>query len=445
MPETKVDQMKTGSATAPEFSQSPILEQSLREQGERATERSKYRSLAQKLFREGKVTGIDMAIEEAMGMNILIDQKVEEGVSMSDAVKQVSMLPEFKLKGLRNIQKEEYVRAKALQFAHALEENKFLKAKVLRKLPQFEVDDATVEVYQDAVKTAINQHAGDLVREKDGKNFRRIVSGFAGDIQRGRMQVTDEEIRAPEIQNPIREDLVESFRYHTPFTPDKFAQRRDKLVGMGIVDGAEINALPEIQQIARQKLTDSFSYHTPFTPGTFVEERDALVKIGIVSAEEVNSIPQIQETARQRMIDSFRYHTPYTPETFAQERDALVKAGVVKEADMNKLPEIQEEAQKKLIASFEYHTPFTPNRFAEERDALIKIGIVKTEDISKVPEIQAEARKKLVASYRYHTPYTPESFAKERDALIALGIVDIETVETWIREANLASAASVTV
>ncbi|PIY65853.1 hypothetical protein COY91_01820, partial [Candidatus Shapirobacteria bacterium CG_4_10_14_0_8_um_filter_39_15] len=188
-----------------------------------------------------------MAMEEAIRMDTLIDQKVEDGVFMTDAVKQVSALSEFKLKGLRNIQKEEYVRAKTLQFAHALEENQFLKAKVLRKLPQFEVDDATVEMYQDGVKSAINQRAGNLVALKDGDNFRKVVRGFGDDIQRDRMQVDDEALKAPEIQGPIQKDLVASFKYHNTISPEAFAKDRDRLVKMGIVDAGEINKLPEIQ------------------------------------------------------------------------------------------------------------------------------------------------------------------------------------------------------
>lgn len=444
MPEAPLGgQIRVGQS-APEQAKSSISDQAVREQDERATERNKYRSLAQKLFGKGKVTGVDIAMEEAMRMNPLIDQEVESGATMEDAVKKVSALPEFKLKGRTNIQKEEYVRARVLQFAHALEENKFLKAKVLRVIPLLEVLDDRVEMYQDAVKSAINQRAGDLVKQKDGNNFRRIVRGFGGDVQRDRMQVTDEELKTPEIQDPIRRDLVESFRYHTPFTPDKFAKERDKLVAMGIVEGAEINRLPEIKQIARDRLVGSFNYHVPFTPDTFVKERDALVKIGIMSAEVANQIPEIQEIAKQKIISSFRYHTPFTPDKFAQERDALVKAGVVNLADINQLPEIQTEAKAKLIASFRYHTPFTPNRFAEERDALIKLGIVKAADVNQLPEIQEEARKKLVASYKYHTPYTPQSFARERDALIALGLVDAKTVDVWLQEATASSESLVT-
>jgi|GEM_PF-2972457 len=366
----------------PKLSQSPILEQSLREQDERAGERNKYRSLAQKLFGQEKVIGIDMAMEEAMRMDTLIDQEVEEGETMSDAVKSASALPEFRLKGLRNIQKEEYLRAKALQFAHALEENKFLKAKILRKLPQFEVDDATVEMYQEAVTSAVNQRAGDLVTQKDGGNFRKVVRGFGDDIQRDRMKVTDEELKAPEIQAPIQKDLVVSFKWHNTISPKAFAKDRDRLVKMGIVDTTEINELPEIQLVARDRLVKSFIWHNVISPDSFAKDRDGLVEIGVVKAIEINQLPEIQDAAKRYLIASFEYHNIIDPKAFAKERDRLAAVGVIDVASFNQINEIRKKAKRVLVASFEYHNTIDPKAFAKDRKAFIDLGIVSEDTVN---------------------------------------------------------------
>lgn len=315
---------------------SPLLDQSLREQDERAGERNKYRTLAQKLFGQEKVSGVDMAMEEAMKMNSLIDQEVEKGTKMDEAVKTVSTLPEFKLKGLRNIKKEEYVRAKTLQFAHALEENKFLKAKVLRKLPQTEVDDATVEIYQNAVTSAINQRAGDLVNQKDGENFRKVIRGFGNDIQRERIQVTDEALKTPEIQGPIQKDLVGSFKWHNTISPESFAKERDRLVKMGIVDSTEINQLPEIQQVAKDRLVESFKWHNTIDPNSFAKERDSFVALGVADKAEINGLAEIQKAAKEYLIASYNWHNTISPEGFTKDRDAFVSLGIVKEETVNR-------------------------------------------------------------------------------------------------------------
>lgn len=444
MPETPpLNQIRVGQASA-EQGKSLILDQSIREQDERAGERNKYRTLAQKLFGKEKVAGVDMAMEEAMRMDTLIDGEVEKGTKVEEAVKDVSALPEFRLKGLRNIQKEEYVRAKTLQFAHALEENKLLKAKVLRKLPQLEVDDTTVEMYQDAVKSVINTRAGDLATQKDGEGFRKVIRGFGDDIQRDRMAVTDEVLKAPEIQGPIQKDLVASFKRHNTISPEAFAKDRDRLVEMGVVDVVEINQLPEIQQVAKDRLIESFMWHNIISPEAFAKDRDGLVGIGLVKAEDVNLLPEIQQAANQKLVESFKWHNTISPEVFAKERDSLAAIGVIDVSKVNQLDEIRQEARQRLIGSFRWHNTIDPKAFAKERDAFVALGVADLAEINNLGKIQQAAKEYLIASYRWHNIISPEGFAKDKGAFIALGIVNENTVNSWLQDLNSSSVSTST-
>jgi hypothetical protein len=433
MPETPVDQIRVGiGGTEP--AKSPILDQSLREQDERAGERNKYRTLAQKLFGQGKVSGIDMAMEEAMKMDSLIDQEVSKGSSMSDAVQAVSHLPEFQLKGLRLIKQEEFVRAKALQFGHALEENKFLKAKVLRELPLLEVDGQTQDMFKQAVSDVVHGRAKDLAVQKEGGNFVKLVHGFRGDMtQDGIKQIPQDALHAPEIQGPIQKELIASLNYHS-VTVEDFGRDRDKYATLGIVSAAEINKLPEIQKLAKDRLVASLNYHSVAVED-FGVDRDKYVSLGIVSAAEINAFPEIQAIAKGRLVESFRYHSVDFA-AFGDYRDKFVKLGIVDATTANKLPEIQKIAKERLIGSLRYHSVAVED-FGKDRDAIAKLGVVSAAEINRLPEIQQLARERILQSLQYHT-VDLEAFNADRMKYVNLGVVDLKTINSWPEVQKLA-------
>lgn len=422
---------KFGSANASaEFQkviQGDIRQQFQEEQADRAGERNKYRTLSEKMFGKGKVTNIDMAMEEAIQMDSLIDQEVQKGSSMPDAVKAVTHLPEFQLKGLRLIKQEEFVRAKALQFGHALEENKFLKAKVLRELPLLEVDDQTQEMYKQAVSDAVHGRAKDLAMQKDGGSFIKLVHGFRGDMtQEGIKQIPQEALHAPEIQGHIQKELIASLNYHSA-TVEKFGRDRDRYASLGIVNAAEINKLPEIQKLAKDRLVASLSYHSA-TVEDFGLDRDKYISLGIISAAEVNALPEIQTIAKDRLIESFRYHSADFA-AFGVYRDKFVKLGIIDAETANKLPEIQRIAKERLIESLRYYSAAVED-FGKDRDALASLGVVNAAEVNRLPEIQQLAKERILQSLQYYTADL-EAFNKDRMKYVELGIVDLRTINSW--------------
>ncbi|PIT89525.1 hypothetical protein COU23_03410, partial [Candidatus Kuenenbacteria bacterium CG10_big_fil_rev_8_21_14_0_10_36_11] len=248
------------------FKQQPNLEDAqaqtpqTREQFEqerdiRAEERSRYRTIWQKILGREKIGEMDIAVEEALRMDAEIETMMQEGkvASTTEAVEVIEKEGKFGLKGQERIGKEEWARFRTLQFGGALEKNDFGKASeiVYQAGQEKKVDDENRQILKETIAPLITQKIAELIQAKDGRNFVRAFYEL-GCLQPITAEgLSQENLQSPEIQGAIKENLISWMRTD----PEYFAKYRDKWANTGFVENKEaLNTLPEIQQIAKEKL-----------------------------------------------------------------------------------------------------------------------------------------------------------------------------------------------
>lgn len=229
-----------------------------KEQDIRAEERNKYRTIGEKIFFENKVSGMDMAIEQAIKMDEeaqkLIDS--DEAANFPDAIEILNKKDEFALKDKTIIKKEEFVRPKVLQFTKYLEENKFLEAfgASIISSGKFRGDQETLCIRNEAIMPLINQKLSELITNKDGKNFVEAFHYFSiiknGINRENIAQVPDDLLKSPEIVGAVKEHLIKWMKDNPSF----YAHWRDIFSPLGIISADEMNNSPEIQKILKEKL-----------------------------------------------------------------------------------------------------------------------------------------------------------------------------------------------
>ena len=411
------------------FKQQPNLEDAqaqtpqTREQFEqerdiRAEERSRYRTIWQKILGREKIGEMDIAVEEALRMDAEIETMMQEGkvASTTEAVEVIEKEGKFGLKGQERIGKEEWARFRTLQFGGALEENDFGKASeiVYQAGQEKKVDDENRQILEETIAPLITQKVAELIQAKDGRNFVRAF------YELGRLQpitaegLSQENLQSPEIQGAIKENLISWMRTD----PEYFAKYRDKWANNGFVENKEaLNTLPEIQQIAKEELISWMN----IDPEYFAKYRNKWEQSGIINGSEMNMLQEVQNIAKDKLIDWMRTD----PEYFAKYRDKWAQAGIIDAEALSSLPEIQGIAKEKLISWMRTD----PKYFAKYRDLWGNAGIIEVDEMNTLEEIQKIAREKLLSWNRIDSRY----FAKYRDIWAGLGIINAEEANGWIK------------
>lgn len=235
------------------------------EQDVRAEERNKYRTLGQKIFLKDRVSGMDMAIEQAMKMDEEAKKLISSGEAtiFTDAIEILNGKDEFALKGKDLIKKEEYIRPKILQFIKHLDKNEFLEAFGVSIVTsnRFRGDRDTLRIRNEAIKPLINQKLSELITNKDGKNLIEAFHYFSI-IMKGRInreniaQIPDDLLKSPEIVEEVKKSLIHWMKDN----PSTYALWRDKWSSIGVIDANGMNNSPEIQKVLREKLNSLKKY-----------------------------------------------------------------------------------------------------------------------------------------------------------------------------------------
>lgn len=365
------------------------MEKFERERTFRTEERNSYRTVWQKMFGREKTSAMDVAIEEALRMDIAIEKELKEGraETIEDALNNVDQLPEFQLKGTERVEKEEYGKAKTLQVGKAITKNEFYKAvSILHKEQSRKgVDKETAQIMDERTTALVKEHTANLAQAKDGKNFVSAIYWFASRLESGDLPA--EAVKSPEIAGAIREHAISWF--HSFYNePANFAKELEKFSQLGLLNKEEVVQTPEIQQFAKEKATSWFEtfYNDP---KTFARIRDGFVELGIVTAVEINNLTKIQEYAKEKSASWFE--TFYNdPKTFARMWTDFEQLGILSLEQIRTLPRVRETAKAKLLGHLralgyrDYKTLL--GQYAE-------LGIVEADEMEAMPEVMERRGK----------------------------------------------------
>ncbi len=275
----------------------------------RAEERNKNRTLRDKLTFKNKVTGLEMAEEEARKMGEEAEKlaQSEEASTLSEAIETLNTKEEFSLKGKERIEKEEYARAKALKVVEKLEAGDFEKAFHLldsSSMMATRYDEETRRLIREYVAPLIRARAIEDLKNKNGDDFLKLLEQLGNRMGPYSLKAEDlkeippDVLKSPEIVAKVRDYLVESFKSE----PHVFDRVLERYVGLGFVTKEEIVRLPQIEEAARTRLmrcplqqevyTDSPGSQLKklFQEPTFNLLKKRFTELGILSEAEIEQI-----------------------------------------------------------------------------------------------------------------------------------------------------------
>lgn len=289
---------------------------------DRAREQNSYRTLWKKIFGIEKTGAMDIAMEEAMKMDKKIEWMMQEGKakSISEAVEIASQQNEFEPKTKDKTEKEEFLRPFILEIGKFIESNHFSVASMI----EYDVgclkgvDDEMRQMLKEVISPLIDKKIIECIKSKDGKSFLEAfmtykhekIDKIKKDNNINELGLSEEELRAPEIVNAVKERLIDSFERFCimripnrrmlefivedkkQFGIDNFVIFRDEMVKTGIVSKEEINGLEKIKNRAKILLVNTLRH---YGIAYFEVRRDQMIEAGIVSGEEAENWPEIIE------------------------------------------------------------------------------------------------------------------------------------------------------
>lgn len=284
-------------------------------QNARAKERNKNRTLLEKMAFKGRVSGLDIAKEEADEMGGEAEELLKNGdvSTLSEAVEELNAKEKYLLKDKEQIRKEEYVRAKALKVIEKMEAGELDKAfELLSKgsLMAVDYDEETKRMIGEYVTPFVRIRAVEDIKNKNVDDLIELLSGrlstYSPNVRENIPFITADDLneisinilKSPEIIARIQNYLVDRLKN----APNVFHHVLKRFVDLGFVTKEEVISLPKIKEVARVLLVNCPLQREVYTdsPGsqlsqlfqqrTFDELNEIFTGLGILDEIEIEQI-----------------------------------------------------------------------------------------------------------------------------------------------------------
>ena len=193
---------------------------------EQADVRNQNRSFVKKVFGAGKMSGIDIAHEEALRVNRLVDQKIErEGgeTSAQTSADEILSSTEFGRKDDATIKSEEFLRAKNPDIAKSIRGGDIASARAaFEKLSEKVKDDNEKRSLRKGFEKMVSDQVDTLVQSKDAPGMTRFVlENRLEDVGIKNIALMPEEIiYLPEVQSKFVGKIKQEFGSKAEYPQD---------------------------------------------------------------------------------------------------------------------------------------------------------------------------------------------------------------------------------
>ncbi len=261
-----MEKMPTGTPQKTEEEIAATRRENDRQFEEQADVRNENRGFVKKVFGVGKMDGVDIAHEEALRVNKLVDQKIErEGVETSAQTSADEILgsTEFGRKDEATIRAEEFLRAKNPAIAKSVQGGDIASARsAFEKLTEKVKDDNERKSLRKGFDKMVSDQVDTLVQSSDAPGMKRFVlENRLEDVGVKNIALMPEEIiYLPEIQSKFTDKIKQEFGADAKYPQDavKWANEFTKAGIMKPEAVQELFGSPEMQKRMKEKVKQEF-------------------------------------------------------------------------------------------------------------------------------------------------------------------------------------------
>ena len=233
---------------------------------EQSDVRNENRSFVKKVFGAGKMSGVDIAHEEALRVNKLVDQKIErEGAETSAQASADEILSstEFGRKDEATIKAEEFLRAKNPDIAKSIRGGDIASARsAFEKLSEKVKDDNEKRSLRKGFEKMVSDQVDTLVQSSDAPEMKRFVlENRLEDVGIKNIALMPETVvYLPEIQSKFIGKIKQEFGTKADYPQDavRWVKSFTEAGLMKPEAVQELFASPELQDRMKNKIKTEF-------------------------------------------------------------------------------------------------------------------------------------------------------------------------------------------
>ncbi|HSW78660.1 MAG TPA: hypothetical protein VLF88_01415 [Candidatus Babeliales bacterium] len=283
----------------------------------------------------------------------------------------------------------------------------------------------------------VPEMAATMISERDSEGFAALLkTPFAAMLFRENLKVSDEQLKASEIQKAVVERAAEFTRNVFDFDDKAIYGERARSTGLlfrletrlktlskiGVCNMAELLSAPEVRQAALEAvmeekvLYDDYQKENPRgLDGIWVI--DKLAELGLTSVDEIAESQQYKDAVMQEILDQISSANCLYPSGYDKGTKVNVFGEVMKKvgnwgidaATLKDIPEVQKAVEEffdeatRLMSEFKdtsnikSHSKPAFEGYSNKIQALIELGLLNKDDLASHAEFTQQMQRQLDA------------------------------------------------